>query len=425
MAETKNKKTNGDAGPEADRPGRSDESEANRAGREAGPEAGKPGRAAARKAAGAQTAGRPLAPGGAAYDPGSLEDLRAAISGIDASLVDLLNRRAALSLSVGEIKRGNADSAVFRPGREAELLKELIARSAGPLPEAHLRAIYREILSSSRYLQRPQRVAFLGPEGTFSHVAGRALLGSLASFHPQANLAMVFQAVESEDCDIGVVPLENSLQGSVGQSFDLFMKHALHIRAETYCRIRHSLLSRERDLVSVKAVYSHAQPLAQCANWLMHNLPRARVMPLESTAAAARHVAGEAGAAAIAHGDLAGALGLHLLAQGIEDQPGNWTRFVVVGRAPADRPGTDKTSLLFSVADKPGSLFRVLQCFADRNINLRKLESRPQGERWKYIFFADLECDIFAGEYAGALEAVEEHCLSLRVLGSYPSGRQE
>ena len=394
-----------------------------------GPGAGKAARSAQKILAGAQAG--VSSPGGesphasSAALPDSLEDLRAAISGIDASLVELLNKRAALSLSVGELKRGAADSVVFRPGRETEMLKALVAQSVGPLPEAHLRAIYREILSSSRYLQRPQRVAFLGPEGTFSHVAGRALLGSLASFHPQPNLPMVFQAVESEDCDIGVVPLENSLQGSVGQSFDLFMKHALHIRAETYCRIRHSLLSRERDLASIKVVYSHAQPLAQCANWLMHNLPRARVMPLESTAAAAHHVVGEAGAAAIAHADLAGGLGLHLLAQSIEDQPGNWTRFVVVGRSPADRPGTDKTSLLFSVADKPGSLFHVLQCFADRNINLRKLESRPQGERWKYIFFADLECDIFAEEYAGALEAVEEHCLSLRVLGSYPSGRQE
>ena len=365
------------------------------------------------------------ASGAAAVGPDPLEDLRTAIGEVDAALVDLLNRRAALSLSVGERKRGNADPVVFRPGREAELLKSLAARSSGPLPEAHLRAIYREILSSSRYLQSPQRVAFLGPEGTFSHVAGRALLGSLASFHPQPNLPAVFQAVESGDCDIGVVPLENSLQGSVGQSFDLFMKHALHIRAETYCRIRHSLLSGERNLASIKAVYSHPQPLAQCANWLMHNLPRAKVIPLESTAAAAHHVVGQAGAAAIAHADLAGDLGLHLLAQGIEDQPGNWTRFVVVGRSPADRPGTDKTSLLFAVADKPGSLFKVLQCFAERNINMRKLESRPQGESWKYIFFADLECDIFAQEYAGALEAIEEHCLSLRVLGSYPSGRQE
>ena len=351
-----------------------------------------------------------------------LESLRQFIGEVDDSLVELLNRRAALSLAVGELKRGEADSVVFRPGREAELLRSLMARNAGPLPEAHLRAIYREILSSSRYLQRPQRVAFLGPEGTFSHVAGRAMLGSLASFHPQPNLPAVFQSVESKDCDIGIIPLENSLQGSVGQSFDLFIKHNLHIRAETYCRIRHSLLSRERDLASVKLVYSHPQPLAQCGLWLMNNLPRARVIPLESTAAAAHHVAGEPGSAAIAHGGLAGELGLHQLAQGIEDQPGNWTRFVVIGRSPADRPGTDKTSLLFCVADKPGSLSQVLQCFSERGINLRKLESRPQGETWKYAFFADLECDIYTSEYSGVLDEMTEHCLSIRVLGCYPAG---
>lgn len=355
----------------------------------------------------------------------TLTALRERIGGVDASLVDLLNQRAALSLAVGELKRGDKDSVVFRPGREAELLKALADKSDGPLPEEHLRAIYREILSSSRYLQRPQRVAFLGPEGTFSHVAGRALLGSSASFHPQPNLPTVFQAVEAGDCDLGMVPLENSLQGSVGQSFDLFMKHSLHIRAETYCRIRHSLLSRERELASVKRVYSHPQPLAQCGLWLMNNLPRATVVPMESTAAAAHHVLGEAGAAAIAHGGLAGDLGLHQLAQGIEDQPGNWTRFVVIGRTPADRPGTDKTSLLFSVSDRPGSLCNVLQCFSRHAINMRKLESRPLGENWKYAFFADLECDIFAPPYADLLSSMSEYCLSVRVLGSYPSGRQE
>jgi chorismate mutase/prephenate dehydratase len=223
-----------------------------------------------------------------------------------------------------------------------------------------------------------------------------------------------------------VVPLENSLQGSVGQSFDLFLRHTLHIRAETFCRIHHSLLSAERDLASVRVVYSHPQPLAQCSGWLLHNLPRARVVPMESTAAAAHHVVDEPGAAAIAHGSLAEALGLHMLAQGMEDQPNNWTRFVIVGRTPADRPGTDKTSLIFSVSDRPGSLSQVLNLFARRCINLRKLESRPlRGENWKYVFFADLECDIYQDNTVGVLKEMEEHCHSVRVLGSYPAGTHE
>lgn len=358
----------------------------------------------------------------------NLEELREAILDVDAALVELLNRRASISLAVGAIKREAAsDAVVFRPGREAELLKKIESISKGPLPAGHLRAIYREILSSSRYLQQPQRVAFLGPEGTFSHLAGRKLLGSLASFHPQHCLADVFQAVEDEDCDIGIIPLENSLQGSIGQSLDLFMRHeGLFIRGETFCRIRHSLLSRERDLASVRAVYSHAQPLAQCAAWLRGNLPRADLAPMESTAAAARFVTAEQGAAAIAHADLAGELGLHVLAQGIEDTPGNNTRFALIGRTPADRPGTNATSVLFSVADKPGSLFKVLQCFAEKAINLRKLESRPvpltmRSGAGKYVFFADLECDIYDSRHAGVLEEAGEHTLLFRVLGSYPS----
>ncbi len=356
----------------------------------------------------------------------SLEDLRTAITSVDDQLVALLNERASLSLAVGALKREAGEGTVFRPGREAELLRHLRENSSGPLPEEHLRAIYREILSSSRYLQQPQRVAFLGPEGTFSHVAGRSLLGSLATFHPQQSLAAVFQAVEEEDCDIGVVPLENSLRGSVGESFDLFSRHSLYIRAETYCRIRNSLLSRERDLASVRVVYSHPQPLAQCSAWLLRNLPRVRVEPVESTAAAARRVVGESGAAAIAHVSLAETLELHVLSQGVEDEPNNRTRFVVIGRTPADRPGADKTSILFSVVDKPGSLFKVLERFYHRNINLRKLESRPMaGENWKYVFFADLECDIYEEKYAGVLPEIEEYCHSVRVLGSYPAGASE
>lgn len=356
--------------------------------------------------------------------PQSLEALREAINAVDAELVGLLNRRAALSLSVGNLKGGDADTVIFRPGREAELFKHLVSISHGPLPEEHLRAIYREILSSSRYLQRPQRVAFLGPEGTFSHMAGRALLGRLASFHPQPNFTDVFRAVEDNDCDIGIVPLENSLQGTIGQSIDLLLRHPdLYIRAETHCRISHSLMSRERDLASVRKVYSHAQPLAQCGVWLMKNLPRAELIPLESTAAAAHYVAGERNCAAIAHVELAADLGMHVLAQSIEDAPGNKTRFVIIGRTPADRPGPDKTSLLFSIADKPGSLFSVLKIFAGRGINMRKLESRPMGnEIGKYIFFVDLECDIHDERYAGVLAEAEEHCLLLRVLGSYPAG---
>lgn len=354
--------------------------------------------------------------------PQRLEDLRRHINEVDARLLGLLNERAALSRAVGEIKRLSPDSEIFCPGREAQLLHSLSARNPGPLPEEDLRAIYRQILSSSRRMQKTLGVAFLGPEGTFSHLAARSLLGDMALLHPQADLAGVFQAVEEAECELGVVPLENSLQGGVAQSLDLFMNHKVFIKSESSFPIRHCLMARASSLEEVQRVYSHPQPLAQCAAWLKKNLPGAALMPLESSAAAAGRAFEEKGAAAIAHCDLAGSLGLQTLARNIEDHPGNRTRFVIIGRSPADRPGPDKTSLLFTVADKAGSLFSVLQCFADRGINMSKLESRPiQGEDWKYVFFADLECDIYDSKHAGILDAVECHCLGLRVLGSYPS----
>lgn len=354
--------------------------------------------------------------------PGDLARLREEMDELDARLIALLNRRAEVSRAVGEVKRASSEAEVFRPGREAELLHRLTASNPGPLPDEDLLSIYRQILSSSRKMQKPLSVAFLGPEGTFSHLAARSFLGDMSYFHAQPDLAGVFRAVEEGECELGVAPLENSLQGSVAECLDLFMRHKVFIKAESSFAIRHCLLSRASSLDEVQRVYSHPQPLAQCAVWLKRNLPHAPVMPLESSAAAAGRAFEEKGAAAIAHCDLAGSLGLRALARNIEDHPGNRTRFVIIGRSPADRPGADKTSLLFTIADKAGSLFNVLQSFARRGVNLRKLESRPmQSEDWKYVFFADLECDIYDDEHAGLLEEAAQHCLSVRVLGSYPS----
>lgn len=359
-------------------------------------------------------------------EPGSLEAVREAIGNVDTALVDLLNRRANLSLAAGRLKReGLIKGEIFQPGRELELIKSLEHQSAGPLPIEHLRAIYREILSSSRYLQRPQRVAFPGPEGSFSHMAARALLGSLASFHSQADMEGVFLAVANGDCDTGIVPLEQSRQDGLGAVIDLFIRHELFIQAETFFQMRHSLLAREKDLASIGRVCTHPLPLAQCSQWLMKHLPRASFLPMESAAAAAKHVAEskKKGLAAIAHSSLAGELNLHLLAAGIENDSGSRTRFVLVGRKEADRPGTDKSSLLFSVSDKKGSLARVLQCLGDRKISLHKIESRPlPDDADKHVFFVDLDCDIYDEGHIGAVDAMAEHCLDLKVLGSYSSG---
>ncbi|MBF0480155.1 MAG: prephenate dehydratase [Desulfovibrionaceae bacterium] len=351
-----------------------------------------------------------------------LVGIREEIDDLDGRILDLLNRRARLSREVGLVKAGGRD-AVFKPFREKEVLDNLSAKNPGDLPQEHLQAIYREILSSSRRLQRPQQVAYLGPEGTFSYFAAVSYLGHSAEFTPKAYLEDVFRAVASREAELGVIPLENSLQGTVGQSLDLFMRFTVHVQAEIYGRISHALLSKAEDLRQVAVVHSHPQPLAQCAVWLRANLPWARLEPAESTAAAAHLAAADPASAAIGHVRLAAMLDLRVAATGIEDLPDNWTRFLVIGASESLLGNRDKTSILFTLPDKPGALSGLLAVLAREGMNLTKLESRPlRGEKWKYVFFADVECDLGKDEYKRVLAELETGTHSLRVLGSYPAG---
>lgn len=376
----------------------------------------------------------------ASADPAHrLSAIRKEIDRVDQDLLALFNRRAALSLEVGRIK-AHEPGIIFKPLREREVLDGLAAQNSGPLPEEHLRAIWREIFSSSRALQRAQNVAYLGPEGTFSYFAGVEYLGHAARFHPCGDIAQVFEEVSAGRCELGVVPLENSLQGTVGVSFDLFLKHEVFIQAELFSRISHCLLSNAPTLAAVRTVYSHPQPLAQCGGWLRAHLPNAGLVPVESTAAAANRAAGHKDAAAIGHGKLADMLGLGVLARRIEDEPGNWTRFVIIGPKSAHKAGqpgsraqnplpghtgADKTSLLFTLPDKAGALSTVLDLLAGHEINMRKLESRPlRGQCWKYVFFADVESDLEDPRHAALLKRLREACTSFRILGSYPTGPQ-
>jgi chorismate mutase/prephenate dehydratase len=367
----------------------------------------------------------------------ALSCLRADIDKVDTQILSLLNQRASYSLEMGKIKSAEG-LPVFRPAREQALLERLAAESTGPLPSEHLLAIYSEILSSSRALQRPLRVAFLGPEGTFSNMACLEYFGTGLIYVPKLHFADIFDAVEKGDCDLGIVPLENSVNGSVGQSLDMFAKSNVFVQAEWFSRIRLSLMSCESSLENVRVVYSHAQPLGQCASWLRGNLADAKQISLESTALSAQRVVDEAegneksGGAVIGHAALAGRFGLNVLATGIEDVSDNWTRFFVIGpdagaavAGAADASKKLKSSIVFAVVNKPGSLEQVLHIIASRGINMVKLESRPlHGELWNYIFFADLDCDITAPEYAPALTQMTEYCNKMRVLGVYPSGRR-
>jgi len=359
--------------------------------------------------------------------PGSVHDLdldqvRTEINQVDAELVQLLNKRARLSIAVGRLKDSGQES-VFKPFREKDVLDRILQSNPGPLPADHLQAIYREILSSSRSLQRPQRVVYLGPEGTFSYYAGLHYLGQASSFTPCPGLEEVFRSVRTRQAELGIIPLENSLQGSVGQSLDLFLRFEVYIQAEIFCRISHSLLSSAENLSDIQVVYSHPQALQQCTTWLNSHIPQARIVPMPSTAAGAKRVQIEPGTAAIAHPGLARSLGLIVLRTGIEDLPENWTRFLIIGPDHPPLGNRDKTSLVFTLPDRPGSLATVLNLLAREGVNMKKLESRPsRGERWQYVFFADVECDLSGQEYAQLMQDMEQACQSLRILGSYPNG---
>lgn len=350
---------------------------------------------------------------------GLFSDLRTQIDDADAQILEMLNRRARLSLEVGRLK-ARMGIPVFRPKREEALLQRLVDANDGPMRDEHLTAVYREILSASRDLQRTLHVAYLGPEGTFSSVACLEYFGHSIAAEAMPALADVFNAVERRDCEFGIVPLENSLCGTVGDTLDLFAAHDVHIEAEWISRIKLSLLSKETSLADIRTVYSHSQPLGQCAAWLRANAPSAKQVSVESTAAAARRAAREKGTAAVGHAALAERLDLSVLATGIEDCVDNKTRFFIIGPGPYKDEGksTGKSSIVFALADKPGSLASVLGALASAGLNMSKLESRPmRGEQWKYLFFADLDCDINASPEV--LAAMREHCLRLRVLGAY------
>jgi chorismate mutase/prephenate dehydratase len=351
-----------------------------------------------------------------------LKSIRTDLDQIDTKIIGLLNQRADLCKKVGEVKAASSES-VFKPFREKEVLKRLLLENPGVLPDDHLRRIYREILSSSRQLQQSQKVVYLGPEGTFSFFAGLEYLGHSADFQPCRSLKEVFQSVATQDAELGIIPLENSLQGSVGQCLDLFLVHNLFIQAEVFCEIAHSILSVENSLLSVQTVYSHPQALEQCAVWLRNHLPDARIVPAESTASAARKAKREPACAAIGHEKLGDMLGLNVLSAKIEDSPDNWTRFIIIGATPTDGGYQDKTSVLFTLPDKPGSLAGVLTLLAGSGINMTKLESRPlRSEKWKYVFFADLEGSLSEDRYGVLKQEMSDCCDSLRILGSYPAG---
>jgi chorismate mutase / prephenate dehydratase len=350
-----------------------------------------------------------------------LAEWRGKIDDIDRQLLDLLNRRAALALDVGQAKR-EAGAPVHAPEREHAILDRLVRLNEGPLPADAIRAIWREIFSAARGLQRSFRVAHLGPVATYSHLAALREFGENAEYLPLRTIAEVFAEVEHDRADVGVVPVENSTEGAVNLTLDRLIDSDLPICGEVQLEIHHHLLSRARELSEVKQVVSHPQALAQCRQWLDRHLPHAQAVELASTTAAAERALEESTVAAIASELASRVYGLPILRERIEDITQNVTRFLVIGRRPVGPTGRDKTSLLLTIKDEVGALHRIVEPFATARCNLTKIESRPTRRRpWEYVFFVDFQGHQDEPVAQQVIAALRDRCLFLKVLGSYPA----
>jgi chorismate mutase / prephenate dehydratase len=349
----------------------------------------------------------------------ALGRLRGEIDGIDAELLALLDRRAAVVKKVGELKDGKR---VFRPEREAQILRN-VAGKAGVLPAAAAAAVFREIISACRALEQEIRVSYLGPQGTFSEQAVRQHFGHAVAAEPVATIDEAFRSAESGATQFAVAPAENSTDGVVGRTLDLLLTTPLKICGEIDLRVHQNLMSRAKDTKQIRRIYSHAQSLAQCNGWLNQRLPGAERIPVGSNAEAARRAAKEKGAAAIA-GEAAAALyKLKLLARGIEDDPNNTTRFLVLGQADAAPSGRDRTSLVMSAENKPGAVHALLSPIAANGVSMSRIESRPakaRSARWEYVFFIDLEGHQEDAKVAAAIAELRQRAPFFKILGSYP-----
>lgn len=351
-----------------------------------------------------------------------LEEIRKHMQKTDEGIVRLLQERAALAKKIGEIK-ASLDLPVYDPAQETKVFHHLLEINGNNFPEKALQAIFREIISASRALQQPLVVACLGPEASFTHLAAQQHFGLSTTFSCQPTIHQVFDAAAKGRAAFGVVPIENSLEGSVNLTLDGLVATNLKIRAEIYLPISHCLLSAGEDLQGLRKVYSHPQALAQCQGWLRLHVPQCELIGVESTAKAAQLVAGVVQWAAIGSRLAADAYGLNILAESIEDNENNTTRFLVIGQGETEPTGRDKTSIIFSTGHVPGSLHRALTPFAKRGINLLKIESFPMKNRlWEYFFFVDLAGHHKTKEVEESLRELKENSAFLKILGSYPQG---
>jgi chorismate mutase / prephenate dehydratase len=352
-----------------------------------------------------------------------LAPLRQRIDQLDQQIVDLLNQRARVVVDIGKIKR-DQQGAIYAPDREQQVLEKIRKHNTGPLPDASLVAIWRELMSASFALERPLRVAYLGPAGSFSHLAARRKFGASVDYDGVEHISAVFEEVSRGHVDLGLVPIENSEIGGIGETLDSFLDSSVQIYAEVLINIHHNLLANCPP-ESIKRIYSKPEIFSQCRKWLSVQLRQAERVPVASSSRAADQAAKEECAAAIGSTLAAETYGLTVQFENIEDNPNNVTRFFVLSKDSAKPTGDDKTAIMFTTAHKAGALAEVLDVFRDSNLNLTHIDKRPSKRvNWEYFFFVDFLGHHTEASVQKAIEAAKAHCLQLTVLGSFPRARE-
>ncbi|MBN1392154.1 MAG: prephenate dehydratase, partial [Sedimentisphaerales bacterium] len=353
----------------------------------------------------------------------SIEELRNKINKIDLQLVELLNERARIVVEIGKLKN-KTGKPVYSPDREKEVLATVTKANNGPLPDKCLTAIWRELMSGSFTLERPLRIGYLGPGGSFSHTAAMLKFGQSVEYEPLADIRSIFDEVSKGHCDLGLVPIENTTGGGVIETLDALIDSDVKICAEVLMAIHHSLLANCL-LNEVEKIYSKPEVFIQCRNWLSSTFKEAQTISVASSAKAAQMAAEESKAAAIGSSIAAELYGLKVVCENIEDNANNITRFLVIGKEDAKPTGEDKTAILFSTAHKAGALADVLDVFKKFDINLTNIESRPSKKRqWEYYFFMDFLGHRTEDRVQKGLEDAGRHCLQLSVLGSFPKATE-
>jgi len=355
-------------------------------------------------------------------DTQDLGGYREEIDSIDGQIISLLSRRQEVAMAVGQIKKERGLE-IFDPAREEEIMRRLVSDYQGVLSKEAVKHIYNEIISASRSVQESLNVAYFGPEATFTHQAAIFLFGRSASMRAAETIEDVFGLVEKSVCRQGVVPIENSYEGSVNRTLDLLYTYELKVNAEIFLRIRHHLLSKADDIRKIKRLYSHPMPIAQCRGWLRGNLPKTVVIKeVGSTSLAAKLAADDPDAAAVGSRLAARTYHLEMLEENIEDHPDNVTRFLSIGKAEPEPTGKDKSSILFFLNHKPGALYNALGILAKNDINMTRIESRPMKIRnWEYLFFVDIEGHEKDSNVHEAILEMERTCPFIKQLGSYPA----